>query len=135
MLERMRASLREPDFAKGFALGIAVVVTVVTIAISVWLSGGPLGAPTKVLVENDRAVPVVVQLGDGRAWEVPADSWGPAVDVDFGTRATIYTATCERIADVVFHRGSGFIVNRDGTVEEVTFGDISFTTAPHHGCA
>jgi hypothetical protein len=126
--------LGELDLRKVFAIALGVICALVIGAIVVIWSGGPPFAPTEVLVENNRAESIVVELADGRAWEVPPDGWGPAERVPFGTRATIYTAMCERIADVTFKRGSGFIVSVDEPPREVAFGDINVTTTPHLGC-
>jgi hypothetical protein len=96
-------------------------------------SGRPPFAPAEVIIENNLAIPVIVELADGRAWEVPPDGWGPTVQVEPGTHGTIYTADCVPIKEVMFERNGGFIVNLDG-VREFSFSDIVTTTVEHAGC-
>ena len=122
-----------PDLRKGIALALALVLGVLVITIAVVWSGGPPFARAEVIIENNRSEPVVIELEDGRAWEVPPDGWGPTVEVEPGTRGTIYTAVCEPIAEVRFKRGGGFIVNVD-EVRDVSFSDITTTYVEHPGC-
>src|SRR5690348_14257260 len=95
---------------------------------------GPVRAgPAEVLVENNRPAPIIVQLQDGRAWEVPSDGWGPGGVVEPGTRGTIYTRDCVVIASVTFERNGGFIVNPDD-VKPFSFTDINITTVEREPC-